>query len=603
MNMRKLLLILLAVLLLPGALLSQDISIKVDYPGVVAVGEQLRIVWTVNTSGGDFSAPPFDGFYKMSGPNVSYSQSTQIIGGRRTSETSYSYVFYLQALREGKYTLPGATYTKGGKTYTSEVAVIEVVKDESGKQAASGVSEGTSGQPSDGAEIFVRLIINKKEVFLGEPVAATVKLFTRIDISGINEVKYPIFNGFLKEEIPTPQLTSLERENVNGAIYGTGVFQKFLLYPQKTGEIIIDPVQITVLMRQRSGTGDPFFGDFFQTFSTVPRVVTGEAMTINVKPLPGNRPSDFMGAVGNFDLKAEINRDTVQVNDAVNLKLILTGRGNLKLADAPIVAIPAGLEAYDPKMTLNAVNSEAGTSGSKTFEYLIIPRNAGDFKIPAITYSFFDPSSGQYNRVTSKPFNLHVLKSGDAGAGQQIFGGVPGEEIRYIGKDIRFIKTTPPQLRKSANWLLTRRSFFSLYGFALLGFIIIVVARREQVRRNSDRVRVKNRKAGRIASQRLRIARKYLKINDKEKFYEEVLKAIWGYTGDKLNIPVSELTRSRGVDELRKRGVDEALISSLTELADICEMVRYAPSSSSADTAHVYSEASRIIRELDEKLN
>ena len=363
--MRKLLLIFLSVLLLPNALFSQEISIRVDYPGVVAVGEQLRIVWTVNTSGGDFSAPQFDGFYKMSGPNVSYSQSTRIENGRRTSETSYSYVFYLQALREGKFTIPGATYSKGGKTYTSESAAIEVVGDASRRQTAPGTSESTSVQQSDGAEIFVRLILNKKEVFLGEPVAATVKLYTRIDISGINEVKYPTFNGFLKEEIPTPQLTSLERENVNGTIYGTGVFQKFLLYPQKTGEIIIDPVQITVLMRQQTGTGDPFFGDIFQTFSTVPRMVAGEAMKINVKPLPAGRPADFMGAVGDFDLRAEINRDTIQVNDAVNLKLILTGRGNIKLADAPVVTIPAGLESYDPKMTLNAANSESGTSGSK----------------------------------------------------------------------------------------------------------------------------------------------------------------------------------------------------------------------------------------------
>jgi hypothetical protein len=601
--MRKLLLIFLSVILLPNALLSQEITIRVDYPAVVAVGEQLRIVWTVNTSGGDFSAPQFDGFYKMSGPNVSYSQSTRIENGRRTSETSYSYVFYLQALREGKYTIPAASYSKGGKTYTSESASIEVVGDASRRQTAPGASESTSAQQSDGAEIFVRLILNKKEVFLGEPVAATVKLYTRIDISGINEVKYPTFNGFLKEEIPTPQLTSLERENVNGTIFGTGVFQKFLLYPQKTGEIIIDPVQITVLMRQQSGAGDPFFGDMFQTFTTVPRMVTGEAMKINVKPLPAGRPADFMGAVGSFDLRAEINRDTVQVNDAVNLKLILTGRGNIKLADAPVLTIPAGLESYDPKMTLNATNSESGTNGTKTFDYLIIPRIAGDYTIPAVNYSFFDPASGQYVRIATKPFNLHAVNSGETVTNQQIYGRIAGEEIRYLGKDIRFIKTTPPQLRKSANWLLTRRSFFSLYGFAAMVFIVVVVARREQVKRNSDRIKVKNRKAGKIASHRLRIARKYLKLNDNEKFYEEVLRAIWGYTGDKLNIPVSELTRSRGVDELRNRGVTEPLIDSLLDLAGLCEMVRYAPSSTTYNPDDIYSEASRIIRELDEKLN
>jgi hypothetical protein len=600
--MRSLLLTVVLATFVATASLSQDILVKVDYPTVVAVGEQLRITWTVNATGGEFIAPSFDGFYKLSGPNTSYSSSTQIINGRRTSETSYSYVFYLQALREGKYTIPAAGYTKSGKTYSSEPAEIEVIKDAAGKSTAAGVRDGTNETSTSTSDIFVRLILSKREVYLGEPVAATVKLYTRTDISGINEVKYPSFNGFLKEEIATPQLTSLTRENVDGVIYGTGVFQKFLLYPQKSGEIIIDPVQITVLLRQSGGASDPFFGDFFQSFTTVPKMVASEAARINVKPLPASQPADFMGGVGRFELKAETDRDTLNVNDALNLKIVISGKGNLKLADAPSVVFPAGLEAYDPKMTLITENSETGTTGSKVFEYLIIPRAAGDYTIAPVSYSYFDPGTGDYKRAVTSSFRVHVLKGGAQSASPTVFSPAGGEDIRYLGKDIRFIKTTVPPFRQAANLLTSSRSFFSIYGFALLIFVAIIITRREQVKRNSDRVRVKNRRAGKIASQRLKTARKYLRSSETGKFYEEVLRTIWGYTGDKLNIPVSALTRSRAVDELTARGIEPGLISDLTSLADKCEMVRYSPSASS-DPAPLYEEAARIISELEDKLN
>ncbi len=600
--MRATLLTILLIGFAPGGVFSQDITIKVDYPTVALVGEQLRIVWTVNTGGGDFEAPSFEGFYKLSGPNTSYSSSTQIINGKITSETSYSYVFYIQALREGKYTIPGAGYIKGGKTYTSQDLQIEVIKDEAARTGAATVKDATSSVPSEGAEIYVKVILSKREVYIGEPIAATIKLFTRIDISGVNEVKYPSFNGFLREEIPTPQITSLERENVNGTIYGTGVFQKFLLYPQKSGDLTIDPVQITVLIRQRSGINDPFFGDVFQQFTTVPKMIASEVATVKVKPLPAGQPADFTGAVGKYELKAEINADTVNINDAVTLKLVLSGTGNLKLADAPIISFPAGLEVYDPKMTLDIDNRESGTNGKKTFEYLIIPRTSGDFTIPAISYSFFDPAIGQYRKISTIPFKINVPKSEMQTSSPQIFGTVPGEDIRYLGTDIRFIRTNVPGFGKTADRMLTRRSFYSLYGFAFLAFIVIIIARREQVRRNSDRSRVLNRRAGKVASRRLAAAHRYLKLSETEKFYDETLKAIWGYTSDKLNIPVSELTRTRAVDSLIGRGLDKKLIDSLVELADVCEMVRYAPSSSS-NPKKVYDEATRIIKELEENLN
>ena len=215
--------------------------------------------------------------------------------------------------------------SKGGKTYSSKDLQIEVIKEESSR-VATGTTQDAS---ASNAEMYVKVILNKREVYLGEPIAATVKLFTRVDIAGVNEVKYPSFNGFLKEEIPTPQINALERENVNGTIYGTGVFQKFLLYPQKSGDLAIDPVQITVLIRQRSGMNDPFFGDVFQSFTNIPKMIASDIATVKVKPLPAGQPSDFTGAVGKYELKSEISTDTVNINDAVTLKIVLTGKGNL----------------------------------------------------------------------------------------------------------------------------------------------------------------------------------------------------------------------------------------------------------------------------------
>ena len=451
--------------------------------------------------------------------------------------------------------------------------------------------------------IYIKVLLNKRELFVGEPLVATVKLYTRIDISGINEIKYPSFNGFLREEIETAPLTALERENVDGTIYGTGVFQKFLLYPQRTGEIVIDPAQVTVLIRERSGMSDPFFGDFFQSFNTVPRMVAGNSEKVVVKPLPANRPNGFTGAVGSFDIKSEINLDTLSVNDAVTLKVTISGRGNIKLADAPSIDFPAGLEVYDPKTSTNAVNRESGTSGSKTFEYLIIPRSTGDYSIPAITYSFFDPGTESFKSVATSSLSFHAARGTATAGDPQVFSPAAGEDIRYLGKDIRFINTTVPVLRKSRDNLLAKRSFYSAYGFAVLVFIAVVLLRREQVRRNADRAKVMNRKAGRIASRRLKTAWKYLQKADNEKFYDEVLRALWGYISDKLSIPVSDLSRTNTADAMERKGADHSLTERLFRLADICESVRYAQRSESADPTGVYEEAAAIIRQMEGNLN
>lgn len=585
---------------LPG----QEVSVTVDYPEVVRTGEQFTITWTINSGEGQFIAPSFDGFYKLMGPQTSFSSSTQIINGKITRETKYSYVYYLQAVKEGHYVIGPGKLALKNRTYSSDSARIEVIAGTAARRQPSaqpvmpGREEPVQEIDSD-EEIFVRLSLSKKEVYLGEHIVATVKLYTRIDLSGINEVKYPSFNGFLKSDIETPPLTSLQRENVNGVIYGTGVIQQFLLYPQISGEISIEPVQVSVLVRKKSGVSDPFFGDFFATYTDVPRMIASQGVKINVKDLPGNKPTDFSGVAGKLGIKANLSRDSVSVNDAINLKIVVSGIGNLRLAGAPIVNLPPDIETYDPKITEDLKNTVNGTTGQKTFEYLMIPRHHGDFTIPPVTYSYFDVATAKFIQLSTQEFRFHVDRGNEQSSEVTVFGGVSKEDVKYLGKDIRFISSKPGKLKKQPALVISGGTFYLTYIMSLLIFIAVLIIRKEHIRRTSDISAVRNRKAAKVARKRLSEANRCLKTGKTDNFYEEILKALWGYLSDKLNIPVSSLTRTNAFNSLKEKGFNEDLTERLSKLLDRCEFARYAPANSDTEAAELYDEADKIIRLIE----
>jgi hypothetical protein len=594
-------------LILPVILRSQDISVRAEYPSVVEASQQFSVTWTVNEGGGEFAAPSFEGLYKLMGPQQSYSSNTQIINGKISHQTSYSYVYYLQAVNAGKFEIAPASFTLKGKTYYSDPMKIEVVSGNSQSQqnvqtGGNPAQNNTNIQNASG-NIFLDMSVNKKDVYIGEGIVAGVKIYTRTNLAGINEIKYPDFSNFLKADIETPQLTSLKQENIKGTVYGTGMIQQFLLYPQVTGEITIDPVQITVLIQQKSGQSDPFFGDVFASYENVPRAVASKPVSINVKPLPGAKPEDFSGIVGKLSLKATLNKDSARVNDAVNFRITISGNGNLKLAEAPVLKISPDVEVYDPKITDDIKNTINGTSGQKTFDYLLIPRHYGDFTIPSVTYSFFNTSTGKYERLASGEFHFHASKGTEQGTpGIAVYGGVSKEDVKYLGKDIRFIRNNPGNLSKSANILLSKRSYYSLFIFALLIFLTILFVRREHIRRNADLTAVRNRKAGKIAVKRLRNASDCLKRNEMDRFHEEILKALWGYLSDKLNIPVSDLTRNNAISSLKEKGIDDEKIKVLTEILDNCEYARYAPASDGSQASVIYNGASKFISDVENSI-
>ncbi len=599
----KILLIYLLFCLLSVSVTAQDVSVQVDYPSEVTAGQQFVISWKVNSGGGEFTPPSFRGFNKLMGPQTSYSSSTQIINGKMSQQTSYTYVYYIQAINEGNYVIAPATFTLKNKTVASDSIRIEVISSSQNPNLPAGAdSEENQNGGSDRGDIFVNLSLNRKEVFLGEHIVATVKLYTRVNLSGINEIKYPSFNDFLKTDLVTPPLTSLNEENVGGTIYGTGIVQQFLLYPQITGEITIDPVQISVLVQQRTGQSDPFFGDFFSSAQTIPKAVASVPVKINVKPLPGKQPDDFSGIVGKLSLDANLSEDSINVNDAVNFKVTISGSGNLKIAAPPQLNLTPGIEVYDPKISDDIRNGTTGSTGQKTFDYLLIPRHYGDFIIPPLTYSFFNTTTGRYETLTTEEFRFHARKGNEQNTGITVYGGVSKEDVKYLGKDIRFIKSDAGKLTKSARIMIEDRLFYSAYAFALFAFMVVLFVRREHIRRNSDVTLVRNRKAGKIAVRRLRSAHSCLKNDEIDIFYDEILKAIWGYLSDKLNIPVSELTRSKAIDILTAEGVDEEHIKSMNDILDACEYARFSPSAKGTEAPSIYDGASQFIRSVENSI-
>jgi hypothetical protein len=588
-------------LIMSAALYSQNIEFTADYPSAVANGQQFTITFNVNTGGGEFSAPSFSPFYKLMGPQTSYSSSTEIINGRMSTRTSYAYVYYLQAMKEGTFVIPPAVFTYKGKEYRTDSMRIEVSGGGSAqRQNAPGKSSGNENADVEtSGDIFVNLSVNRKDVYVGEPILASVKLFTRVDLSGINEIKYPSFNNFLKTDIETPPLTSLQQENINGVSYGTGVIQRFLLYPQVAGQVTIDPVQITVLAQQKSGQSDPFFGDFFASYQTVPKALASKAVSVNVKPLPGTKPDDFSGVVGKIDMKSTLNKDSVNVNDAVNFKITISGTGNLKIASTPSLKMTPDVEIYDPKISDDLKTGMNGASGSKTFEYLLIPRHYGDFTIPPVTYSYFNTSTGKYEKLTTPEYHFYARKVNDQQSGITVFGGVSREDVKYLGKDIRFIKSEPGRLFKAGKILISESSFYLVYIISFMAFLLILFAKREHVRRNADLSLVRNRKAGKVAVRRLHTAALCLKNQQIDKFYEEILKALWGYLSDKLSIPGSSLTRVNASEALTAKGVTEDKIASLNNILDTCEYARFAPSASGTEAEKIYEGASVFIRSVE----
>ena len=573
-------------------------------PEVVAMGEQFRLGFTLNERGTDLQLPDLSNFDLLMGPSTSQSSSIQIINGKTTQTSSFSYIFILRAKKEGKFSIRPASIKVGGKTYESNSLNIEVVKGQPQQSAGQqrGVQQNNNQQQDETPagnvskeNLFVRVAVDKTNVSKGEQILSTVKLYIsqNVPLNGFDEVKLPSYEGFWTKDIDVPTQVNFTREVYNGKIYQVGILKKTILFPQQIGNIRIDPFEITCLVRQRVRQQQGFFDDFFDNYRVVKAKVVSDPVTINVKDLP-NQPANFNGAVGNFSFSGSLDKNAAKSNEAMTLKLIVSGTGNLNLINPPKLELPQDFEAYEPKTSDKTIASDNGMSGSVSFEYLFIPRYAGNFTIPAVQFVFFNPATRQFVTKSTEAFNIRIEKGKDD-QNSGVVNSYSKEDVKMIGKDIRFIKQNKSVLKPKGSSFFGTFEYYSIFILSAIGFAVFYVLNRKKIEESKNLTLVKNKRANKVALKRLKEASIFLKNNQAEKFYEAVIKALWGYLSDKLSIPVADLNREKASSSLLEKGMEQEVVTELMKIIDDCEFARYAPAAFSGTMNEVYDGAAKVM--------
>jgi len=592
----------------------------------VSVGEKFVITYSLNTnSAANFESPSFNGFTVLSGPNQSSSSSMQIYNGKTIQSVSYSITYIVMANNEGKFTISPATVFINGKTYKSNSLNINVGKGNSSTQLAGNnknqhnqtVQENNTPTNVSDKDIFLKASTDKKSVVQGEQIIVTYKIYTNVQISQYVINKLPSYSGFWSQDI-TGKNNNVKQynEDVNGKSYAVAEIRKVALFPQKSGTLTIEPLEVECLAQIKTKSkkdpfgdifNDPFFSgfsnSFFDSYQNVKRVLNSNSLNINIEPLPEtNKPNDFNGAVGNLSISSTIDNTDVKTGDAITLKVTISGSGNLSLIDKLKINFPPDFEVYDPKIVDNITLGSDGMKGSRTFEYLIIPRNAGQFTINPVSFSYYDLNKKQYITQTTDSYNLNIAK-GNGNESNVSINAVNKEDIKYIGSDIRYIKKNNFNLKQTTHVFFGSLLFWGLFLIPILLFILFVVIWRKKIKENNNIALMKNKKATKIAQNRLKKAQLYLKDNNSNAFYEEIFKALWGYLSDKLNIPVSELSKETAGDALLNKSVTESTSHQFIETLNDCEFARFAPGGNTSQTMDsVYSEALNIISIIEKEL-
>lgn len=570
-------------------------------PSTVILDKPFQLVYSVNANGKDLRPPEIENFEVLAGPFESHSSSYQVVNGKSTSTTTAAYTYTLQAQKTGTFTIASASIIVGGQKYTSNGVSIKVLPADA---APKSQNNQPSAQGVSCENIFIKTSVSKTNVYEQEPVLITYKLYTLADVIQCANKKMPDFKGFLKQDVEQSQNKQFSYENINGKNYGSVVLYQVLLYPQQSGEIQIEKGLFEAVIRvQNRTTARSIFDDFFESYTNVSKNIVAPATKIYVNVLPANKPVSFNGAVGQFTMNSTISGTEVKSNDAVTIKITIAGSGNMKLIKTPTLKLPEGFETYDPKVTNNFKTTTNGISGSKTIEYLFIPRSAGSFEIPSAEFSYFDVRDKSYKVLRTPSYRLQVQK-GEGGDNVVATNSsyASKEDVKQLGKDIRYIHTENFELRKEIKYIFGTLFSWLLFLIPLLIVFTLFIIFRKQVKDSSNLSLVKNKKANKIAQKRLKIAQKLLKEGNKDKFYEEVLKALWTYLSDKLSIPVASLTKEQVTVELTSRSVNETNINQVVHVLNTCEFARYAPSTGQQEMGNLYAETIQVISELEGKL-
>lgn len=595
--------------LLMGALCAwaDDVTFQASAPKQVVLGKPFQISFSVNQRAKDLRAPEMTDFDVLAGPYTSQSSSTSFVNGQRTSTFNQTFTYTVMAQKEGTFTIAPATITVEHQQYRSNGLKITVLpadeepaQQQQQAQQTQRQQSSQSGASVSGENIFMKTVVSKTKVKEQECILLQYKIYwAGVELAQFtNNTKIPEFKGFMKQDLEQGDIQT-NLEHYNGRNYQTAVIYQTLLYPQKAGEIQIEPASFEAVLRvQNRAQVRSIFDDFFGSYTNVTKTLNAPGTTIHVSSLPAGKPAGFSGGVGHFDIQSSITGTDLTTNDAVTIRFDIQGTGNMKLIKTPAVDWPEGFEEYDPKVNNNFKNTTAGVSGTKSIEYLAIARAAGDYVIPAITFSYFDTQTGEYKTLRSEEYKIHVAR----GAGEQeqtvVNNYVSKEDIRQLGSDIRYIHTTPLPAAKKPLLPGFCGLWWLGYLLPLLIAAVLFFIFRKQIRENADETRVRYKKAGKVAQKRLKTAKKMLSAADAH-FYEEIERAAWTYLSDRLSIPTAELNKQNIAEILRSKGADEALVKEVNDVLSTAEFARYAPSAAGS-MQDLYNATESLINKLED---
>ena len=611
--MKKILLILL-IFSKVCATFAQDVDFKASAPAQVIMGKPFQLTYTVNQRGKDLRAPEFTDFDYVAGPYTSQSSSTSFVNGKRTSSFTMSYTYTLVASKEGSFTISPATIKVGGDTYTSNGVRITVLPPDqpsnanvaSQKRNANNTSTTSQQREANNAtegNIFIRTLVSKTKVHEQEAILLSYKLyFAGVDVAQFtNNTRLPEFKGFLKQELEMGEIQT-ELEHYDGRNYQTAILYRTLLFPQRSGDIHIEPAQFEAVLRvQNRAQVRSIFDDFFGSYTTVAKPLASSGVTIHVSELPTGKPIGFSGGVGQFNISSKISSTDLQANEAVTLTITIQGTGNMKLLKTPAIDWPEGFEVYDPKVTNNFKTTTAGLSGTKTIEYLAIPRAGGTYTIPAVPFSYYDTQADTYKMLTTPEYTLTIARGANEENSTAVVNNfVQKEDIQQLGSDIRYIYANElPEFQIHHSRLtFGTLAFWLCYLLPALLATLLFIIFRKQIKENADITRVRYKKANKVAQRRLKVAAMLLKENKKEAFYEEIERAAWTYLSDRLSVPTAQLSKENIAQILSSKGVAQELISQLLEVLANAEFARYAPTSDHA-MQNIYDDITKIINQLE----
>jgi hypothetical protein len=577
-----------------------QVTFKATAPASVVEGEQFRLSYVLNQEGRDLRLPDLSDFDILFGPSTSTSFSQRTINGKTTSERSVTYTYILVAKTTGTFTIGPASISVDGANYQSNSLKVEVLPpDEKSSQSSRGGGSSSGSATVSDNDAFIRAIVSKNNPYEQEGFTVTFRLYTTLNIVNFGRIQFPEFEGFMVEEIDVPVNQQLQMERYNGRNYYTADLRKTLLFPQKSGQITIPSGRLEMVFSVPSGRSVTTFFGSQELMVDVNKTLVTNPVAINVKPLPANRPASFANAVGTFTMKPNINTTQLRANEAISLRLEISGTGNMKLISNPVVEFPSNFEVYDPTVT-NALNvTSNGLTGIRTIEYMAIPRYEGNYTIPPVEFSYFDINTNSYKTLTTEEYSLQIAKGDPGSITSSNF--VNQQDVR-VEQDIRFLKTGEPNYLSISNFFVGSLNYWLWYIIPFVLLVVLFIINRKQARENANVALMRNRKANKIAIKRLKLAEKYLKEQKKENFYDEVLRAIWGYFSDKLSIPVANLSKNNIENELSKNGISGELISRFMQILDTCEFARYAPAESDAEMESVYNNTFNAIGEMENRL-